>query len=108
MNGVETIDRLLAALNAHDLDEFVACYSSGATIEDGYDSVVARGHDELRERYGPLFERFPDVRVEAGWRTTVGDFVVEAETVTGRNMPSHHVAVYLVRDGVVVRERLIA
>jgi hypothetical protein len=32
------IDRLLAAMNALDVDGFVSCYASSATIEDGEDS----------------------------------------------------------------------
>ena len=103
----DVVDRVLAALNAHDLEAFVACYAEDATIEDGHDNVFARGRDELRERYAPLFEKFPDVRVEPGWRTTAGDFVVEEETVTGRGEPQRHVAVYLIRDGAIARERLV-
>ena len=41
------VERVLAALNAHDLDAFVACYAPDATIEDGEDTVAARGHDAL-------------------------------------------------------------
>jgi hypothetical protein len=104
----DVVDRVLAALNARDLDAFVACYAIDATIENGHDEVGARGHDELRARYGPMFERFPDLRIESGWRTTVGEFVVEEETVTGRGEAQRHVAVYLVRDGLIARERLVA
>jgi hypothetical protein len=61
----DVIDRLLVALNAHDVDAFLACYAQDATIENGHDEVLVRGHDELRSRYGPMFEQLPDVRVEA-------------------------------------------
>jgi putative hydrolase of HD superfamily len=104
----DVVDRVLAALNAGDLDAFVECYAADATIEDGYDNVVARGHVELRAKYGPMFERFPDVRVTAGWRTTVGDFVVEEETVTGRGEAARHVAIYLIAGDVIARERLVS
>jgi hypothetical protein len=104
----ETIDRVLDALNTHDIDAFVACYAEDATIEDGHDRVIARGREELRGRYGPMFDSHPDVRVEPGWRTVVGDFVVEEETVTGRGEPTRHIAVYLVRDGLIARERLVS
>ena len=104
----EVVDRVLAALNAGDIEAFVACYAADATIEDGHDRVAARGHDELRERYGPMFAAHPELRVEAGWRTATGEFVIEEETVTGRGEPTRHVAVYLIRDGLIARERLIA
>jgi hypothetical protein len=104
---VDVVDRVLVALNAHDLDAFVACYADDATIENGHDEVLVRGHDELRARYGPMFERLPNVRVEALTRTNVGAFVVQEEVVTGRGEGERHVAVYLVRDGLIARERLL-
>jgi hypothetical protein len=104
----DVVDRAIAALNEKDIDAFVACYADDATIENGYDEVRARGHDELRERFGPMFERFPDLRVEVGRRTSVGEFVVCEETVTGRGDHERHVGVYLIRDGVIARERIIA
>jgi hypothetical protein len=103
----DVVDRLLDALNAHDVERFVACYAEDATIEDGHDSVVARGHTGLRERYGPMFVRHPEVRVTALHRVDAGPFVVQHEEVTGRSEPERHVAVYLVRDGRIVRERLL-
>lgn len=104
---MNVVDRVLEALNAHDLEAFVACYAPTATIEDGYDRLAARGHEELRERYAPMFESLPDLRVESVSRVEVGEFVVQEERVVGRGEPEHHVAVYLVRDDLIVRERLI-
>jgi hypothetical protein len=104
----DVVDRVVAAINAHDVESFAACYAEDATIEDGYDRVGIRGRDELRVRYGAMFERFPALHVEPRWRTTVGEFVVQEETVDGRGDHTRHVAVYLVRDGVIVRERLVA
>jgi hypothetical protein len=103
----DLVERLLLALNAHDLEAFVGCYAPDATIEDGYDRVIARGHDELRARYGPAFEQYPEIRVEPLLRTDVGEFVVQEERVSGRGEPTRHVAVYLVRDGLIARERLV-
>lgn len=103
----DVVDRVLAALNAHDLDAFVACYAPDATVEDGHDNVAARGHDELRARYGPVFERYPELRVEVLSRTGAGPFVVQQERVSGRGDTELHIAVYLVQDGLVARERLL-
>ncbi len=104
----DVVDRVVAALNAGDVEAFVACYAPDATIEDGYDRVAARGHEELRERYGRMFEQHPGIRVEPGRRTHAGDFVVQEESVTGRAGHEFHVAVYLLRDGLIARERLFA
>jgi hypothetical protein len=104
----DVVDRVVAALNARDVDAAVACYAEDATIEDGYDAVGMRGREELRGRFGGMLERFPEIRIEPGWRTTVGEFVVQEETVTRRGDHERHVAVYLVRDRLIVRERLVA
>lgn len=102
------IDRLLAALNAHNLDAFVACYDAEATIEDGNDRVFAHGHSELRERYGRLFQTYPAIHVEPIGRWEVGPFVVQEEQVTGRAAGSdRHIAVYQLHNDLVVRERLL-
>jgi uncharacterized protein (TIGR02246 family) len=104
----DVVDRVLAALNAKDVEAFVACYAEDGTIEDGYDNVRARGHDAIRTLYAAMFERFPELRVEAGRRTGAGAFVVQEETVTGRSGHEQHVAVYQLADDVIVRERLFA
>jgi hypothetical protein len=105
---VSVIDRVIEALNAHDIDRFVSCYAGDATIENGYDEVLVRGHGGLRSRYGAMFEAMPDVRVEVLARIETGEFVVQEEVVTGRApKPERHVAVYLVRDDLIARERLV-
>jgi hypothetical protein len=38
----------------------------------------------------------------------VGEFVVQEEEVTGRGDHHRHVAVYLIEDGLIKRERLFA
>ena len=106
MNAV--FDRVLAALNARDLEAFVACYDPMATIEDGNDGVLARGHLEIRKRYGPMCELYPELRVEPLGRWEVGSFVVQEERVTGRAMePELHIAVYQLDNELIVRERLL-
>jgi hypothetical protein len=55
-----------------------------------------------------MFERYPELHVERGWRTAVGEFVIQEETITGRGDHQRHVAVYLLQHGVIARERLIA
>jgi hypothetical protein len=104
----DVVDRVVAALNDHDLDSFVECYAPDATIGDGRDQIRATGHGEFRALYGTMFQRYPRLRVEPGWRTAVGEFVVQEETVTGRGGHERHVAIYLVVDSVIARERIIA
>lgn len=103
-----TVDRVLVALNAHDLDAFVGCYDAHATIEDGNDLVLARGHNEIGVRYGTMFETFPMLHVESVDRWEVGPYVLQKEVVTGRIAGSeHHIAIYQLKNGRIVRERLL-
>ncbi|HEY2778723.1 MAG TPA: nuclear transport factor 2 family protein [Gaiellaceae bacterium] len=104
----DVVDRVVAALNERDLEAFVECYAADATIGDGREQIRATGHSELRALYGSMFARYPSLRVEPGWRTTVGEFVVQEETVMGRGAHERHVAIYLILDGVIARERLVA
>ena len=79
-----------------------------ATIEDGNDRVLAHGHMEIRNRYGPMCETYPALHVEPVGRWTVGSYVVQEERVTGRTTESeHHIAVYLLDNELIVRERLL-
>jgi hypothetical protein len=102
------IDRVLAALNARDLEALVACYVPMATIEDGNDRVLAHGHLEIRKRYGPMFQTYPALHIEPLGRWAVGSFVVQEERATGRaTEPDHHIAVYQLDHELIVRERLL-
>jgi hypothetical protein len=102
------IDRVLSALNAHDLESYIACYDPEATIEDGNDLVLAHGYLEIRIRYGSMFETYPALHVEPLGRWKVGSFVVQEERVTGRSMESdHHIAVYQLNNELILRERLL-
>src|SRR5262245_39868402 len=104
----DVVDRVLAALNEQELDAFLAGTTPDATIGNGLEEIRASGHNEFRALYGAMFERYPNLQIEAGWKTAVGEFVVQEETVTGRGGHERHVAVYLLVDGVIARERIIA
>jgi hypothetical protein len=104
----DPVEVVLTAINAGDVDAFVACYAEDATIEDGDGEIRVRGRDELRATYGAMFERHPALRVTALSRIDVGRFVVQEERVDGRSpAPERHVAVYTVSDELIVRERLL-
>jgi hypothetical protein len=107
MNG-DPVERVLAAINAGELEAFVACYQPAATVEDGADTVLASGHDQLRARYGAMFEQYPQLRVASLSRIDVGPYVVSEEWVVGRSAEvERHVAVYTIEDSLIARERLL-
>jgi hypothetical protein len=106
---VSAADRVIDALNAHDLEAFVACYAADATIEDGHDRILAAGHDALRARYGRFFEEHPAAQWKALMQVEVGSFIVqhEEQALDGGVEPSRHVCVYLLDNDVIARERVL-
>ena len=105
---MSVVDRLYAALNAHDVEGFVACYTPDATIEDGHDRVLARGQAGLRERLDAMLEEHPAAQWELLTRIETGPFVVQHEEVVGRGATTRQVCVYLLDGDLIVRERVLA
>ena len=93
----------VAAYNAHDVDAFVACYTTDAQIVDGSGRRILCGHPEMRERYARLFTTHPDAHADIAERMRQGDWVVDHEQVrTGGEMRGYIVA-YRLRDGLIDR-----
>ena len=64
------------------------------------------GHDEIRARYGELFDQSPDLRAEIRNRIEVGSVVIDEEHITGFVLPGmppeiHAAAVYRVVDNLI-------
>lgn len=70
------------AYNARNVDAFVACYAQEVVVEGADGRVQTRGRDEMRKRYGELFEGSPTLHAEISARIRVGSYVVDEEHVT--------------------------
>jgi hypothetical protein len=96
----------LEAYNDHNIDRFAEVYHSSIKLEALIDGqVFVSGHNELRQRYGQLFEQHPTLHCELVHRTVCGSFVIDEERVSGLTLgttPVHAVATYHVRDGFIV------
>src|ERR1700677_4450072 len=102
----DVVDKQIAAYNRRDIDGFVACYAEDAKVVQPDGSLLASGHDEIRARYGELFEQSPDLRAEINNRIEVGAIVIDEERVTGFTLPGmppeiHAAVVYRVADGLI-------
>jgi hypothetical protein len=93
----------LAAYNAHDVDGFVASYAVDAAITNGDGRTLMTGHAQMREAYGGLFERHPDVHADVSERLREGAWVVDHELVRTGAATTGYVVAYRVRDGVIDR-----
>jgi ketosteroid isomerase-like protein len=58
-------ERLLAAMNAHDIDAFVACFHEGYESEQpAHPDRAFRGSDQVRQNWSAIFEGVADFRAE--------------------------------------------
>ena len=54
MSGI--MDRLLSAMNAHDLDAFVACFAADyESQQPAHTSRAFRGRDQVRKNWAGVF-----------------------------------------------------
>ena len=89
------VERLQAAINAHDLDALVGCFTSGYVSEaPAHPARDFVGSDQVRRNWGKILAGVPDLRAELIRSTVVGG-TVWAEwdwTGTRRDGQPHHMA----------------
>src|SRR6185295_9575375 len=70
------MDRLLAAMNAHDLDAFVACFAPGYRSEQpAHPGRAFEGSNKVRENWTSVFSGVPDFKAEFLLSATTEDGV---------------------------------
>jgi hypothetical protein len=105
----DSVERQVRAYNEHDVDEFVACYAEAVVIEDADGSILVRGREQIRDHYGQIFDRLPDLHAEVVSRIRVGSYVIDEERVTGRaDGDLHTAAVYHLDDGLIDHVRFLS
>ena len=100
------VARQLDAYNARDIEAFMAEWADDAEIYAFPDTLLARGHDQIRARHVERFKE-PDLHGELLSRSAVGDLVVDHERVR-RNFPEGRgevevIALYQVVDGRIIK-----
>src|SRR5262245_16761734 len=74
------MNRLLAAMNAHDLDAFVACFAPGYCSEQpAHPGRAFEGSDKVRENWTGVFSGIPDFHAELLLSATSDDSVEVGE-----------------------------
>ena len=72
----ELTNRLLSAMNAHDLDAFVACFADDYRSEQpAHRMRDFRGSDKVRENWAGVFSGVPDFQAELLLSTTTEEGV---------------------------------
>jgi len=99
--GLILAQKQLDAYNKQDLEAFLSVYSEDVLImEFPGDTITTRGIDEMRARYGKLFEAHPNNHAELLSRIVHGNKVIDHELVTGRADGSEKkaVAIYEIKN----------
>jgi hypothetical protein len=74
--GEVVMNRLLSAMNAHDLDAFVACFAPNYRSEQpAHPSRAFDGSDKVRENWTSVFAGVPDFNAELLLSATTDDGV---------------------------------
>lgn len=68
------VERLSAAMNAHDIDAFVACFAEDYESEQpAHPDRAFRGNEQVRRNWSAVFEGVPDFSAELVRSAVVGE-----------------------------------
>lgn len=100
------IQRQLDAYNARDIEAFMATWAEDAEYYEHPNTLLARGHAQIRERHAVRFLE-PNLYGKLVKRMVVGNRVVDQEMVT-RTFPEgtgsvEVIALYEVADGKIAK-----
>ncbi len=108
MSTTDPVERQLEAYNARDIERFVPCFTEDVLVEDGEGTLLFRGREELRARYGAMFAASPELACRVVSRLRAGRYVVDEERVVGRGEGELHViVVYTLRDEAICAVRFL-
>jgi ketosteroid isomerase-like protein len=80
----EVMDRITAALDAHDVKAAAECYTTDAVAETP-DQGQIRGREAIAEYFRQLTDAFPDVRYEPQDGHESGNVAIDEGYVVGTN-----------------------
>lgn len=110
--GERLVRRLHTAMNAHDLEAFVACFDEDyESAQPAHPDRAFRGREQVRANWSAIFSGVPDFRAELVRSDTVGDTAWsewrwEGTQTDGERLDMAGVIVLGVRDDHVAWARL--
>jgi uncharacterized protein (TIGR02246 family) len=110
--GERVVMRLHAAMNAHDLEAFVACFAEDYdSVQPAHPDRAFRGREQVRANWSAVFSGVPDFHAELIRVTAVGDMAWtewrwEGTQTDGGRLDMAGVIVFGVRDERVAWARL--
>jgi hypothetical protein len=96
----QIVQHQLDAFNARSIEAFVSTYTDDAILYTFPDKPVNKGKDDIRNRYGPVFTKFPDIHCEIKSRIVQGNVVVDKEQITASDRkPFESIVIYTIEKG---------
>lgn len=91
----------LDAYNKRDIDSFVAPYAENVKVYEFPDKLMYEGNEEMKNIYGRMFARTPDLHCKLLNRIVMGNTVIDHEEVTlDKNQdPIYAIAIYKIENG---------
>ena len=112
IGGEQLVARLNAAMNAHDVGAFVACFAADYdSVQPAHPQRAFRGREQVRANWSAIFSGVPDfraelVRVHVDGDTAWSEWRWEGTQTDGGRLDMAGVIVLGVRDGLVAWARL--
>jgi ketosteroid isomerase-like protein len=110
--GERVVARLHAAMNAHDVEAFVACFAEDYdSAQPAHPDRAFRGREQVRANWSAIFSSVPDFRAELVGVTAAGETVWsewrwEGTQTGGERLDMAGVIVFGVRDEAIAWARL--
>jgi uncharacterized protein (TIGR02246 family) len=110
--GEQVVARLQAAMNAHDVEAFVACFTEDYdSVQPAHPDRAFRGREQVRANWSEIFTGVPDfraelVRVAAAGDTAWSEWHWEGTQTDGGRLDMAGVIVFGLRDDRVAWARL--
>ncbi|ULQ55230.1 nuclear transport factor 2 family protein [Flavihumibacter rivuli] len=94
-------DTQLNAYNARDIEGFLKPYSDSVKVYMFPDKLMYKGKDIMRKEYDDMFKSTPDLHCTLVNRITIGNKVIDRESVFFKKgvPPLDAVAIYTIEGG---------
>lgn len=79
MKAIEVLEKAIELLESKDLDSFLALLSEDCVIVKDDGEVLARGSEQLRQFYMPIFGEQADLKIELGDQFSTGSVIAVRE-----------------------------
>lgn len=95
----ELIQRQLNAYNFRNLEGFLDTYADNVEIYTFPDKLDYKGKEKMRQVYGDMFAKLPDLHCELSKRIVQGNFVIDKELVQFTDKIIEGTAIYHIENG---------